>query len=273
MEWRSYEQLTAAIYKALGRENGVVIECYGAQCKVIGKSGSQHQIDVLVKLSNGLQELRTAIECKYWNKKVAKPVIATLAAYIDDAGIEKGVVVSKLGFTEQAIQLAEQLNIGLVELREPMDADWDGWIKEVHVELNISTPEIYDFEVLQESVPHGEANSKTHTFPAIFATVVEPEQTERTLEEIIEAELAKGVGDGEEVEVFFSPNTVMRILDEERTAKVEGVRFKVRYSDYSTNFSVNADNHIYMIMKDLFGKREFTLDHEGNLTERETSGA
>ncbi len=272
MEWQSYEQLTASIYEALGKANGVTIECYGAQCKVTGKSGAQHQIDVLVKHSNGLQIVRTAIECKYWNKKVNKPVISTLAGYIQDAGIEKGVVVSKLGFTEQAIQLAAQMNIGLVELREPVDADWDGVIREIHVEINMSNPEIYDFEVLQESEPDSESKKEQYNVHPSFVKIVDPKQGDQTLEEIIESELKKYIAEDEVIEITFSTGTIMKLFDEERHAKVTGIRFKVRYLHASRNFSVNAADHIYMLMKDVFGKREFMLDHEGNLTERDLEG-
>lgn len=273
MEWQSYEQLTASIYEALGKANGVTIECYGAQCKVTGKSGAQHQIDVLVKHSNGLQIVRTAIECKYWNKKVNKPVISTLAGYIQDAGIEKGVVVSKLGFTEQAIQLAAQMNIGLVELREPIEVDWEGAIREVHVKINMSSPDVYDLEVLQESEPDSESKKEQYNVHHLsFVKIVDPRQGEHTLEEIIERELKRDFVEDEAIDITFSTGTIMKLFDEERHAEVTGIRFKVRYLHATTNFSVNAADHIYMLMKDVFGKREFMLDHEGNLTERDLEG-
>ena len=267
MDWQSYEQLTASIYEALGKESGVEIECYGAKCKVTGKSGAQHQIDVLVKHSNGVQVMRTAIECKYWDKKVNKTVVSTLAGYIQDAGIEKGVVVSKLGFTTQAIQLAEQMNIGLVELREPIEADWEGRVTEVHVEINMEVPHVYDVEIFQESVPNGESKKEQRNISHGMIQIVNPKQGAQTLTQVIQAELAKGPEEGAMVEISFSPGTIMKLLDDERQLKVTGIRFKVRYVHYNTNVSVDAADHIYMVMRDVFGKREFTLDHQGNLTE------
>ena len=272
MEWQSYEQLTASIYEELGKENGVTIDCYGAGCKVTGKSGAQHQIDVLVRHSNGLQVLRTAVECKYWNKKVDKTIVSTLAGYIEDAGIEKGVVVSKLGFTEQAIQLAKQMNIGLVELREPVETDWEGKIKEIHFNINISIPEVYDLEVLQDPVPCSESKRVEYILAPCLFQIVDPIQGEQTLEEVIQTELEKGLEEGleegETAEVTFSAGTVMKLFDDEQQAQITGIRFKVRYLHATEKFSVDAADHIYMIMKDLFGKREFTLDHKGNLKER-----
>lgn len=267
MQWEKYEQLTAAIYEALGKEKGVTIDCYGAQCKVTGTSGAQHQIDVLVKHSNGLQEFRTAIECKHWAKKVDKGVIATLAACVEDAGIDKGVVDSRLGFTKQAIQLAQHMNIELVELREPIEADWEERIKEVHFELNMIAPDVYDFEVLQERGSGGVAREEIFNIPPSCVSIESPSQDVRTLEEVIRKLLEEDTGENREVEIGFPPEPIMKIAGDQRQAKVTGIRFKIRYHHHSSEFTVNAADHVFMIVRDLFGKREFTLDHKGNLTE------
>jgi hypothetical protein len=50
-------------------EYNIKIKGYGHNCKVTGKSGLSHQIDVLTEQLDGEQLLLTAIECKYWNKK------------------------------------------------------------------------------------------------------------------------------------------------------------------------------------------------------------
>ena len=69
LDWEEYESVTKYIYEALGREDGVTILGYGHNCKVKGKSGVLHQIDVLTQHSNELHKYQTAIECKYLNKK------------------------------------------------------------------------------------------------------------------------------------------------------------------------------------------------------------
>jgi hypothetical protein len=65
-----------------------------------------------------LKSYRTAIECKFWKKKVDKDVVMKLSEVIEDTGIEKGVIVSKGGFTKDALAFAKHKNIGLVELKE-----------------------------------------------------------------------------------------------------------------------------------------------------------
>ena len=53
-------------------------------------------------------------------------------------------MVSKMGFTGPAKKYAESKNIGLVELRKPVDKDWDGYIREIHITLMLDQTQIYD---------------------------------------------------------------------------------------------------------------------------------
>ena len=119
MDDKEYETVTAALYQAMGESSGITIECFGSSCRVQGKSGSWYQIDVLTRQSNGLQTVRTAIECKYWQKRVTRNVVSNLITTVEDTNIEKGVIVSKEGFTSGAIALAKQRNISLVRCESP----------------------------------------------------------------------------------------------------------------------------------------------------------
>lgn len=118
LDWKKYEAVTKYIYETLGKESGVKIKGYGNGCKVKGKSGVSHQIDVLTSYSDGIHAYQTAIECKYWQEKINKDIVMKVAEIIEDAGINKGVIVSKKGFTEDGINYAKYKNIGLVELQE-----------------------------------------------------------------------------------------------------------------------------------------------------------
>jgi hypothetical protein len=126
LDWKQYEAITKYIYESLGRQSGVKVKGYGKDCKVIGKSGVAHQIDVLTAHSDGVHEYQTAIECKYWNQKINKDIVMKVAAVVEDANISKGVIVSKSGFTPDAIDFARFRNIGLVELREAEEKDLEG---------------------------------------------------------------------------------------------------------------------------------------------------
>ena len=147
MSWQSYEELVKDVYQELGKVNGVKIECWGRSCKVRGKSSVDNQIDVLTSHSDGVHEYKTAIECKYWNKKISIAHVRDISAKIADTKIVKGILVSKIGFTKGAMKLAKQNNISLVELREPRDSDWDGFIIGTDVNIYLSQDEIYDYKL------------------------------------------------------------------------------------------------------------------------------
>ena len=70
LDWKSYEELVKDIYEQLGKISNVLILGYGNKCKQTGKSGVEHQIDVLTAHSDGLHDYLTDIECKYWNQKI-----------------------------------------------------------------------------------------------------------------------------------------------------------------------------------------------------------
>ncbi|MDE0302624.1 MAG: restriction endonuclease [Gammaproteobacteria bacterium] len=117
MEWQSYEKLVKDIYQELGKAAGVKIECWGPACRAQGKSGEYHQIDVLTSHDDGIHTYKTAIECKYWNKKVSKRSILELSSMLQDTGIEKGVLISKSGFTNSAKMVAKLNNVSLIHLK------------------------------------------------------------------------------------------------------------------------------------------------------------
>ncbi len=117
LDWRKYEAITKYIYGALGAQYGIKVK-HGPTCKIKGKSGVKHQIDVLTEQTNGEQQLLTAIECKYWNKKVNKDVVMKLSQIMEDSDIANGIIVCKAGFTRDTLTFAEHKGIKLVELWE-----------------------------------------------------------------------------------------------------------------------------------------------------------
>ena len=159
MKWQAYEELVKDIYQQLGKLAGVRIECWGSSCKVRGKSGVYHNVDVLTSHSDGIHTYKTAIECKHWNEKISKDPVTKLSVILDETNIEKGVLVSKVGFTRDAQQLAKFKNISLVQLREPEDSDWEGFIREISIEVNLIVDEIYDYKAICSNIDESHKNS------------------------------------------------------------------------------------------------------------------
>ena len=133
LDWKKYESITKYIYETLGKQSGVTIKGYSSTCTVKGKSGVSHQIDVLTAHSDGVHTYETAIECKYWKKKVNKDIVMKLVQILEDTGISKGVIVTKSGFTKDGLEYAKFKNIGLVELRESTDKDHESTPREIEI--------------------------------------------------------------------------------------------------------------------------------------------
>ena len=265
MDDKEYEATTAALYQALGEGSGITIEGYGASCRVQGKSGSWYQIDVLTKQSNGLQTVRTAIECKYWKKRVTRNVVSILVTLLEDTNIEKGVVVSKEGFTSGAIALAKQKNISLVEMREPNDADWEGRIKTIHIMLCLDMPEFYDLELVQPPQQTGERAQFTVSGQDL--TIKEPGKEPRTLDQIVNSADSSATPPDQIIEVRFSTGTTMQIAGFDKHAMIEAVRFKVRHHVHEEEIVIDGDQAIRLIVKEVFEEREFRIGHDGQITE------
>lgn len=137
IDWKKYEAITKYIYETLGQEYNIKIEGFGSSCTVRGYSGVTHQIDVLTSETDDTGTFRTAIECKYWNKKVTKDTVMKLIGIINDTNIQRGIIVSKSGYTPDAQQYAKHHNILIVQLREAGKED-----KELKKELQIGDLQI-----------------------------------------------------------------------------------------------------------------------------------
>ena len=265
MDDKEYEATTAALYRALGESSGTTIEGYGPSCRVQGKSGSWYQIDVLAKQSNGLQTVRTAIECKHWNKGVTRNVVSNLVTLLEDTNIEKGVVVSKEGFTSGATALAKQKNIGLVEMREPNDADWEGKIKTIHIMLRLSMPEFYDLELVQPPQQTGERVQFTVSGQDIM--IKEPGKDPKTLDQIVNSADTSETPPDQTNEARFPTGTTMQVAGLDKHAMIEAVRFKVRHHVREEEIVIDGDEAIRLIVKEVFEEREFRIGHDGQITE------
>ena len=278
VSWQDYEELVKDIYQALGQANSVTIECWGRSCKVEGPPGSFHQIDVLTRHSVGLRQYRTAISCKNWNKKVGIPIVREFVSIVQDAGLNKGVIVSKMGFTNPAKTYAKSKNIGLVELRKPVDKDWDGYIREIHITIMADPPQKYcDVQFRLKAPKSGPGEQAFQGVPLKLslqwndAFVEVPGHEAETLQKLVDEELSKHP-DQEEYDIQFPEGSILSIPaypdHPAHGYSIKGVNFKVKHSPpLVEKFVVSADDYIYMIMESLFDGRRFTITKDGEIIE------
>ncbi len=132
---KEYELLAQSIYQQLLKHEGVeTIEVKHNQ-KIKGKSGVVHQIDVLWKFRQAGIEHMAAVECKNYGSAVELGDVRSFNSVIEDIGIARGIIVTKVGFQSGAQQFAEHNKIDLKLLREPTDEDWKGRVKTLAINL------------------------------------------------------------------------------------------------------------------------------------------
>ena len=272
MNWQLYEETVKDIYEKLGESSNIEILGWGPDCKVKGKSSVDHQIDVLTSYSDGVHLHRTAIECKYLSDKVSKDVVAKLSEIIEDAQIGKGVVVSKSGFTPDAVTFAKYKNIGLVELREPVDDDWQGRIRTIHINMHITAPEVYDHEFIWDDIGDQieEINIKALTSDVLIHT---PDGVSTSLHELTNSKPRNASREGEvdSYSVPFPAGTTLSFLASESKVPIREIRFKIRYEVATEEIEIRGEDHVFMIMRAIFENRRFVISPDGDIRESDPS--
>lgn len=264
LDWKTYEEVVRDIYQALGRDKGVTVKCYGSTCKVIGKSEVSHQIDVLTMHSDGIHEYKTAIECKYWNDKVDKDIVMKVHSIIEDAGIEKGVIVTKKGFTPDAILFAKHRNIGLVELREPIESDWEGRIKDIVIDINLFRPFITKVKFKAEV--EGAELEKVKISKYIVRSRSK-EVTLKTLIEVFATELYKQPPDTDFQKVLeFDEECVLHEDESGFNLKVKGLLVGGYYTVEKIHNEIRGEDHVWLVMQSVFDKRTMTISSTGEIS-------
>jgi len=78
-----------------------------------GRSGAEHQIDVLAEYRCPLHTSRVVVEAKSYDSPIDKDRIMKLIQIVDDLGADRGIIATTSYFTPGAIQTAEGHNVEL----------------------------------------------------------------------------------------------------------------------------------------------------------------
>ena len=275
--WETYEETVKDIYQALGRVDGVSVECWGRTCTVPVAGGVQRQVDVLTTHTNDDQRYRTAISCKWWNKRVGVDHVSDFALTVQDAQLDAGIIVSKMGFTGPAQDLARAKDIGLVELRKPLETDWEGSITRVHVKILYSPPHRYRYTLSMTKPGPDPRAQEDQGRPMSFASspdrfvIAEPSGLSKTLLERAR-EAQPPVADGTAFTIDFPDGTTVTMPDEPdhfaNGALLHKASVQVSMpAPMTTEVDVDAADLIYMIMESLFDSRRFNITNDGEIIE------
>jgi hypothetical protein len=81
--------------------------------KKVGRSGAEHQIDVLAEYRCPLHTSKVIVEAKSYDKPIDKDRIMKLIQIVDDLGADRGIIVTTSYFTPEAIKTASGHNVEL----------------------------------------------------------------------------------------------------------------------------------------------------------------
>lgn len=127
-----YERFVQDVYKVLNANDGLSNAIVQHDVKLKGIS-REHQIDVYWQFSYGTVTYRVAVECKdYKNPVTAEKIEAFRSTLLDIGNDIQGIFASRNGFQTGAINVAKTYGIQLMQIREPLESDWDGCIKDIY---------------------------------------------------------------------------------------------------------------------------------------------
>ncbi|MEC4004830.1 restriction endonuclease [Flavobacterium sp. SUN052] len=275
LDWKTYESITKYIYENLGRQSGVKVKGHGQNCKVVGKSTVSHQIDVLTTHSDGIHNYYTAIECKYWKEKVNKDIVMKVASIIEDAGISKGVIVTKNGFTQDGLEYAKFKNIGLVELREPTTKDGEFTAKEIEfgnidikINATITSPKISTIDIGNNRFLEVENEFDLFNYFIIlkngtqvaFYDYVANFRMEVANQDIMGKEITKS---------YKIPESRLCKRQTDKTFELDEVTFtgQLTQRNESRNLTFTLVDKVWLIMKSIFDNRRFSFSENGIIVE------
>lgn len=131
-----YERLAAVVFASLERTDVVVHDL-----RLLGESGVEHQIDIRVK--KGGKATRILIECKDFDisgKPVGLGVVRDFWGAVDDLHPDEAWILTCNDFTSDARKYAKSKGIRLATLRLFSEADWEGRVKTIVVNIDVEHP-------------------------------------------------------------------------------------------------------------------------------------
>ncbi len=275
-----YELFVKDVYECLNKADGLKDVKIQHDVKLKGAAGVEHQIDLFWFFKFGGIAYRVAIECKDYNSRVSKEKIEAFHDILNDIGNIHGIFASRMGFQSGAVAYAEKYGIQLMEIRHPIEKDWEGKIRHIHLELNVCdiqnvhTSIVVDIEKFKKmnitQLDRKRFIAKSDAVIVDFSEMVACEQTfaegkksMHDMVKIIQAYDSKpGVG---KKQIFSFSNGV--INHEGMKLPIDAIEFTYDICMYKDNIHINGDDVIKAIVKNIIEKTELHIDKFGRTKE------
>ena len=276
-----YELFVQAVYECLNRADGLSDVKIQHDVKLMGAAGVEHQIDVFWTFKLGGVDYKVAVECKDYNSHVSKEKIETFHSILHDIGNIHGIFASRMGFQSGAILYAQKYGIQLMEIRKPIDRDWEGRVKDIHVQLCMKSigevkPRVIINQARAEEM--GIALPENHRVPMstdqvtvefgemiVDQKVVETNGS-RTAYELIQ-KLPVGTPGEDHHFVYGFQNAFLHL--EDLTLPVDGIEFSYHTYESTEHIAIYGEDSIMAIVKNITDGSEMHIDKYGRVRIRE----
>lgn len=275
-----YELFVKDVYECLNKADGLNNVRIQHDVKLTGAAGVEHQIDVYWSFKIGGVDYKVAIECKDYNSHVSKEKIEAFHAILNDIGNVHGIFASRMGFQRGAIKYAKRYGIQLMEIRHPIDVDWEGKLKNIHLELithtitnvcpqifvnkeraeemNLLLPERKRFNSMSDSV-----EIEFDRMSACEKVFTEDKKTMLEMLGLIQAyDTNAGIG---KKQVFSFVNGIITLNG--LKLPIDAIEFSYDIREYKDNMHINGDEVIRAIVKNITEKTEVHIDKFGRVNE------
>ena len=275
-----YELFVKDVYECLNRADGLSNVETLHDVKLAGAAGVEHQIDIYWSFKFGGVEYKAVVECKDYNSHVSKEKIQSFHSVLNDLGNVHGIFASRLGFQSGAISYAEKYGIQLMEIRHPIEADWDGKMKNIHIELITQTigdvhPQIIvnkqraeemDIPLPKEKGFYSRSDSILISYDKMTVGDKNYSVEEKSMLDLIKIIQTLDSEAGKGKKLRFSFENGMITLDG-MELPIDAIVFTYDIREHKDDIHINGDDVIRAIVKNITEKTEIHIDRFGRVSE------
>ncbi len=140
---RKFEEEVEKLYRIISSQQGdSIVE----RDVMLESPEGERQIDVLITSNIAGHEIKNIIECKDYLRKVDLPKVDAFHSIIQDVRANKGIIVSRIGFSKNAVQKAHRLGISLCKA-DHLSKQLDNPLSSLPIVIKFITVENISLEV------------------------------------------------------------------------------------------------------------------------------
>ncbi len=266
---KDYELIVQKVFQSILNQKFVKNINVEHDVTLQGKS-TTHQIDVYWEFSDGISNYATIVQAKDYNSKVSQDKLLTFKSVIDDLpGHPKGIFVTKTGYQKGAKAYAEANDILLYELRKPNDKDWEGYIRNIVIDLTMFVPHISDLKIsidgdwFREYYPNINSKPKLSGFTNSVFLFQNNRENIISLQEVINSLVKANNSSTSSViveKVFSEPTYLDYGKDGIDVLKIKKISFALSFGTVKDNIKISGDDVVNFILKNVLENKVNNVD-------------